>query len=254
MLINAHLSNLLNLTPVRNPTDIVGLRNLYDRAETQIRSLESLGVKGESYSNLLTPILLKQIPSELVLEFNRSQKDEGFDLSALLQFLHLEIRSRERASQINIHKLCHYSPLPQDRTKNKGSYFQHMKPTPNRVHFRPHSFPTPLEKVELRSRKYLYCNKGHELDTCRSFGAHEKREILRKKGCCFLCLSPGHRAMECVVEVVPMCFCLRKPDEDVDTTLLFPNSVTQGVCRNTYDGHRFCALARLISHTHSENS
>ncbi|GFV26305.1 uncharacterized protein TNCV_4029481 [Trichonephila clavipes] len=53
MLINAHLSNLLNLTPVRNPTDIVGLRNLYDRAETQIRSLESLGVKGESYSNLL---------------------------------------------------------------------------------------------------------------------------------------------------------------------------------------------------------
>ncbi|GFX16919.1 hypothetical protein TNCV_2518971 [Trichonephila clavipes] len=55
-----------------------------------------------------------------------------------------------------------------------------------------------------------------------------------------------------VVEVVPMCFCLRKPDEDVDTTLLFPNSVTQGVCRNTYDGHRFCALARLISHTHSE--
>ncbi|GFV16452.1 uncharacterized protein TNCV_1525981 [Trichonephila clavipes] len=116
MLINAHLSNLLKLTPVRNPTDIVGLRNLYDRAETQIRSLESLGVKGESYSNLLTSILLKQIPSVLVLEFNRSQKDEGFDLSALLQFLHLEIRSREQASQINSHKLCHYSPPPQDRT------------------------------------------------------------------------------------------------------------------------------------------
>ncbi|GFY24355.1 uncharacterized protein TNCV_1014041 [Trichonephila clavipes] len=183
MLINAHLSNLLNLTPVRNPTDIVGLRNLYDRAETQIRSLESLGVKGESYSNLLTPILLKQIPSELVLEFNRSQKDEGFDLSALLWFLHLEIRSRERASQINSHKPCHYSPPPQDRIKNKGSYFpgQRMKPLPNRVHFRAHSFPTPWERVELRNRKYLYCNKGHELDACRSFSANEKREILRKK-------------------------------------------------------------------------
>ncbi|GFV18955.1 hypothetical protein TNCV_4758401 [Trichonephila clavipes] len=46
----------------------------------------------------------------------------------------------------------------------------------------------------------------------------------------------------------------RKPDEDVDTTLLFPNSVTQGVCRNTYDGLRLCALARLISHTHSEKT
>ncbi|GFY23977.1 uncharacterized protein TNCV_4896581 [Trichonephila clavipes] len=124
-----------------------------------------------------------QIPSELVLEFNRSQKDKGFDLSALLQFLHLEIRSRERASQINSHKLCHYSPPPQDRTKNKGSYFpgQRMKPPPNRVHFRPHAFPTPWEKVEPRIRKCLYCNKGHELDACRSFSANEKREILRKK-------------------------------------------------------------------------
>ncbi|GFS80676.1 reverse transcriptase domain-containing protein [Trichonephila clavipes] len=131
MLINAHLSNLLNLTPVRNSTDIVGLRNLYDRAETQIRSLESLGVKGESYSNLLTPILLKQMPSELVLDFNRSQKDEGFDLSALLQFLHLEIRSRERASQINNHKLCHYSPPPQDRTKNKRLLFRRTTDDPN---------------------------------------------------------------------------------------------------------------------------
>ncbi|GFW06395.1 hypothetical protein TNCV_4774291 [Trichonephila clavipes] len=147
-----------------------------------------------------------QIPSELVLEFNRSQKDEGFDLSALLRFQHFEIRCRERASQINSHKLCHYSPPSQDRTKNKGSYFQHMKPTPNRVHFRPHSFPTPLEKVELRSRKCLYCNKGHELDTCRSFGAHEKREILREKGCCYLCLSHGHRARECVTgESCPIC-------------------------------------------------
>ncbi|GFX42723.1 integrase catalytic domain-containing protein [Trichonephila clavipes] len=224
MLIDAHLSNLLNLTPVRNPTDIVGLRNLYDRAETQIRSLESLGVKGESYSNLLTPILLKQIPSELVLEFNRSQKDEGFDLSALLRFLHLEIRSRERASQINSHKLCHYSPPPQDRTKNKGSYFpgQRMKPPLNRVHFRAHSFPTPWEKVEPRNRKCLYCNKGHELDTCRSFSANEKREILRKKGCCFLCLSPGHRAMECVKkESCPICngshhfsICFRNRHDD----------------------------------------
>ncbi|GFT40866.1 reverse transcriptase domain-containing protein [Trichonephila clavipes] len=133
MLINAHLSNLLNLTPVRNPTDIAGLRNLYDRAETQIRSLESLGVKGGSYSNLLTPILLKQIPSELVLEFNRSQRDEGFDLSALLRFLRLEIRTRERASQINNHKPCHYSPPPQDRTKNKGSYFPGQRIKPPRI-------------------------------------------------------------------------------------------------------------------------
>ncbi|GFU63278.1 uncharacterized protein TNCV_4916071 [Trichonephila clavipes] len=150
MLINAHLSNLLNLTPVRNPTDIVGLRNLYDRAETQIiRSLESLGVKRRILLKLINthPVETDTLGTRF-LEFNRSQKDEGFDLSALLQFLHLEIRSRERASQINSHKLCHYSPPSQNRTKIKGSYFpgQRMKPPLNRVHFGAHSFPTPGRK------------------------------------------------------------------------------------------------------------
>ncbi|GFX34109.1 hypothetical protein TNCV_1698571 [Trichonephila clavipes] len=61
------------------------------------------------------------MPSELILEFNPSQKDEGFDLGALLRFLNLEIRSRERASQIDNHKPCYYSSPPQDRTKNKSS-------------------------------------------------------------------------------------------------------------------------------------
>ncbi|GFR05176.1 uncharacterized protein TNCT_539561 [Trichonephila clavata] len=83
VLINAHLSSLLNLTPVENPNNIISLRNLYDKAERQMRNFESLGVKGESYSKLLSSILMKQIPSEFVLEFNPSQRDERFDLSAL---------------------------------------------------------------------------------------------------------------------------------------------------------------------------
>ncbi|GFS96959.1 transposon Ty3-I Gag-Pol polyprotein [Trichonephila clavipes] len=44
-------------------------------------------------------------------------------------------------------------------------------------------------------------------------------------------------------EVVPMCFCLRKPDEDVDKTLLFSHSVAQGICRNACDGHRNSTLS-----------
>ncbi|GFU12091.1 reverse transcriptase domain-containing protein [Trichonephila clavipes] len=117
MLINAHLSNLLNLTPVRNPTDIVGLRNLYDRAETQIRSLASLGVKGESYSNLLTPILLKQIPSELVLEFNRSQKDEGDDPNLCIE---IEAVETEHISITNL-------PTPDRNIDKKFRYLKNVQ-------------------------------------------------------------------------------------------------------------------------------
>ncbi|GFT77622.1 integrase catalytic domain-containing protein [Nephila pilipes] len=39
MLIHAHLNNLMNISPIKNISDIHGLRNLYDKCETQIRSL-----------------------------------------------------------------------------------------------------------------------------------------------------------------------------------------------------------------------
>ncbi|GFU33102.1 uncharacterized protein TNCV_4156451 [Trichonephila clavipes] len=58
------------------------------------------------------------------------------------------------------------------------------------------------QKVEISSSTV---NPGHELDARRSFSANEKREIL-KKGCCYLYLSPGHRALECVKrESYPIC-------------------------------------------------
>ncbi|GFY53849.1 uncharacterized protein TNIN_362371 [Trichonephila inaurata madagascariensis] len=62
LLINEHLGSFLNITPIKNTSD---LRKLYDRAETEIRNLKSLDINTESYGNLLTPILLKVLPSDL---------------------------------------------------------------------------------------------------------------------------------------------------------------------------------------------
>ncbi|GFV85074.1 uncharacterized protein TNCV_3320121 [Trichonephila clavipes] len=162
------------------------------------------------------------------------------------------------------------------RTKNKGSYssVQRIKPPPNRVHFRPHSFPTLLEKVELRSRKCLYCNKGHELDASRSFGANEKREILRKKGCCYLFLSPGHRTMECVKkESCPICngshhfsICFRnrhdddlspKGDTDNMVSAVYKtkvNSVLLQTCAVIIDDKNEQEVARLVFDNGSQRS
>ncbi|GFT59253.1 integrase_H2C2 domain-containing protein [Trichonephila clavipes] len=64
----------------------------------------------------------------------------------------------------------------------------------------------------------------------RSVSAETVRKVLRKAG------YNGRVARKKPLIVVPMCFCLRKPDEDVDTTLLFSHSVAQGVCRNACDG------------------
>jgi hypothetical protein len=44
LVISAHMSKLLNLTPVRKSCDLNASRQLYDECEIQIRRLKSLGV------------------------------------------------------------------------------------------------------------------------------------------------------------------------------------------------------------------
>ncbi|GFU62311.1 uncharacterized protein TNCV_4402321 [Trichonephila clavipes] len=73
IVVNAHMSKLLNLYPVKDSNNVIGLRKLYDICKIQIRSLESLDVTSGMYGHLLQPILLKLLPEDLVLYFNRKQ-------------------------------------------------------------------------------------------------------------------------------------------------------------------------------------
>lgn len=59
VLINAHMSKLLNMSPLKTSSNLQELRNLYFKCQTQIRSLESLDVKSENYSVMLCAIILK---------------------------------------------------------------------------------------------------------------------------------------------------------------------------------------------------
>ncbi|KFM71285.1 Hypothetical protein in type-1 retrotransposable element R1DM, partial [Stegodyphus mimosarum] len=96
VVINAHMNKLLNLNPVKNSSNIRALRELYDNCEIQISNLNSLGVASGSYGHLLCPILLKLIPPDIGLEFNRRRaKNSDWDINELITFIKEEIESRE---------------------------------------------------------------------------------------------------------------------------------------------------------------
>ncbi|GFT35779.1 reverse transcriptase domain-containing protein [Trichonephila clavipes] len=105
IVVNAHMSKLLNLYPVKDSNNVIELRKLYDICKIQIRSLESLNVTSGMYGHLLQPILLKLLPEDLVLDFHRKQlgkKEEStFDVMELLQFLKIEIECRESANLLS---------------------------------------------------------------------------------------------------------------------------------------------------------
>lgn len=73
MLINTHMNILLNLQPVRSSNDLRALRRLYDTCNVQIRSLDSLEVKSDSFGNLLCPLLMKCIPRDIALDYSRKK-------------------------------------------------------------------------------------------------------------------------------------------------------------------------------------
>ncbi|GBO26455.1 hypothetical protein AVEN_114447-1, partial [Araneus ventricosus] len=119
VLINTHLNNLLRICPVKNSDDIVSFRKKFYNIQTEIRSLESLNVLKETYQNLLCPLLLKCLPPDLVLEYNKSMKSDKYEIDELVDFLSIQLKAKERslmyASPFNL--FINHFKMPKARSK-----------------------------------------------------------------------------------------------------------------------------------------
>ncbi|GFV01280.1 integrase catalytic domain-containing protein [Trichonephila clavipes] len=96
------MNKLLNLGSVRNSLNIRALRRFYDELEINIRSLESLNVVSGTYGQLLCPVLLKLIPEDISLEYNRKRKaNSKFDVSELVNFIKTVVECRENSKLLH---------------------------------------------------------------------------------------------------------------------------------------------------------
>lgn len=71
LIVNAHMSKLLNLTPVKKSSDVSALRQLYE--DCQIRSLELLEVVSDTYGGMVCTILLQMMPEDMTLEYSHQR-------------------------------------------------------------------------------------------------------------------------------------------------------------------------------------
>ena len=100
----AHIEELLTLnTPYR--CSVASFRQFEDKLLTHIRCLEVLGIGGHNYGVILTPLILSRLPTEVRLEWARGGEGKESDLKYLLEFLHSEIRRRERSLAFSESKL-----------------------------------------------------------------------------------------------------------------------------------------------------
>ena len=82
LIIAFHMSELLKIKYVKSDKDVVGLRQLHDRMEVNVKSLLSLKVDSKSYGTLLSSIMMERLPHSVNLIINRLFKDKGWICSS----------------------------------------------------------------------------------------------------------------------------------------------------------------------------
>ena len=76
IILSRHIENLMDLPKIISNEDTHRIQVLYGHIESTTRSLKSIGLNSESYSMVLSPILMSKFPQELRLLISRKLKEE----------------------------------------------------------------------------------------------------------------------------------------------------------------------------------
>ena len=182
-IIFTHIQKLLNLS-VPSKCSVSALWKLNDDLQAHTRSLATLGIDGDKYGVILTPLILSRMPQELRLEWSRDGKGHESDLKFLLSFLEKEIQRRERSQMFQeslgpSFKSSVGERRPRVATASALQATSSVKP----------------------SKTCCFCGKNHPTEKCfkLSGSIQVKKEKLKSAGLCFRCLLPGHIAKGCSV-------------------------------------------------------
>ena len=173
----AHMEALMSLDSVSSDHHVYDLRRLYDKAESNIRSLAALGVAVESFGALLAPVFIRKLPSEMRLTIARKVSNDDWNMTKILEVLLEELEARERAS------------LPKSRdNKQTHSPYRRGKDSPTTATFAGGS----------KSGCCFCQQEDHTPTQCTKVpGMDERKRLIREQGRCFICLRPGHISKHC---------------------------------------------------------
>ena len=88
-IVQAYMQALVNIQPPTN--SLQSLRNFYDKTETYVRGLESLGQTEDSYGALLVPVILGKLPAEVKRNITRGHGSTDWNLGDLRRAIWTEL-------------------------------------------------------------------------------------------------------------------------------------------------------------------
>ncbi|XP_042145699.1 uncharacterized protein LOC121835512 [Ixodes scapularis] len=214
-LIQDHMTGLMDIIQVPSSRSVRALRRVYDSVQAHIRGLRALGVTDQSYCAMLYPVLLRALPDDMRLEFNRkmssgnaknttaggtSATDIGSDsateqgpvkeVRVLLNFLKIEVESREKTSKEQPEdaggKPAHCFPM-HEHPKRRLNNAKTRNATATALHGR-------MDSMEC----FLCKSKAHSTPDCNAkIELKEKKRRLQADRRCFRYTKPNHTARMC---------------------------------------------------------
>ncbi|GFU51273.1 transposon Ty3-G Gag-Pol polyprotein [Trichonephila clavipes] len=159
ILIQAHMNKILSLQPSKNSNDLRSFRKFVDNCNVHLRSLNSLGVPSANYGKILCPMLLKLIPSDLVLDYHKlQQKDSGSDIQQLLSFLTQSLTAREKTYSTNksSFELCNHT-----QETNSPEHRSYKQQNQKSFHTASELLTAPV-KENRQNKTHLYILRFHD--------------------------------------------------------------------------------------------
>ena len=153
-----------------------------------------MGVASDNFGHLLIPILLKQLPHNLVVEFHRKKDPtKTGDVNELMKFIKFEIESREAANAIS-----GLSVKTQEMNRPKVEYLKNKSRS---------NLPTAAALNTIAKKACIFCYAtNHNSIECKKFTPEQKRYKLKKEGRCYRCFYK-HLQSACKVKIQPCLTC-----------------------------------------------
>ncbi|UYV74951.1 hypothetical protein LAZ67_12001885 [Cordylochernes scorpioides] len=193
ILTEIYVRQLLGLVINNARRTTMTIENLYEKLESYLRSLESLGVTQDQNATFMYPMVETSLPEELIQVWQRSSISgydvEGKDkpqslnqrLGSLLKFLRQEVKGEERLNYV------------------RAGFGESSKIVTKPYTTRPHGTEV-RDTGNSQPKVCLLCRGGHWLPNCRRWIAmpvKERRGLLGRHKACFHCLRVGHYGRHC---------------------------------------------------------
>ena len=205
ILISAHMNELLNFQVIGDINNVKELRQLFDKVETQVRSLDNLGVECKSYGPMLVPVLMSKLPAELKLIISRKFGKTLWDIQTIVKEFKNELEVRERITLTDLEEGNeHFPHTGQSLFSGASKYHQATS-----RHFQQHKKP-PGKPQQFSKFTCVFCDSNsHKPQDCTVVtNPFARKDVLKSKGNCFICMKSGHQARGCQSQI--KCFKCRR--------------------------------------------